>query len=236
MSADLSTAEGCTKACEEALKACGGSLDLLVNNVGGARLGCSIDKATDDDFIWHFGLNVRPCYLMVSGCRDALIKAKGAVVNLSSIAASQVMHGLAPYCIAKAAVEHLTRCQANELTKFGVRVNAVAPGTISTEFHVRAGMPAHVATEYYKDPTGRHPLGRVGTPEEIADAIMFLASSQWTTGSVLVVDGGRQLLCGPESKAPGQGKGAASGGDGDGDEAASGGAGDEAGAGAGESS
>jgi len=202
VSADLATVEGCAKACAAALKVFDGKLDVLVNNVGGARLGCPIESASDDDFMWHFALNVRPCYEMVRCCRDALIKSKGAVINLSSIAASQVMHGMTPYCIAKAAIEHLTKCQANELTQFGVRVNAVAPGTISTEFHVRAGMPSEVATQYYKDPTGRHPLGRVGDPEEIADAIVFLASSSWTTGSVLTVDGGRQLLCGPESRAP----------------------------------
>lgn len=101
--------------------------------------------------------------------------------------------GVTPYCVAKGALDQLTRCAALELAPRGVRVNAVAPGTVATTFHERGGLGKEGAAKYYKDGGSAHPLGRVGTREEVARAIIDVARQTWTTGSIHYVDGGRML-------------------------------------------
>ena len=101
------------------------------------------------------------------------------------------------YCVSKAAVDQLTRCLALELAPDGVRVNAVNPGVVRTELHLRGGMDAASYQSFLTRSTSTHPLGRVGTPEEVAELILFLASSRagWITGETVAVDGGRAQTC-----------------------------------------
>jgi NAD(P)-dependent dehydrogenase (short-subunit alcohol dehydrogenase family) len=101
------------------------------------------------------------------------------------------------YCISKAAVDQLTRCAALELAAKGVRVNAVNPGVVRTNLHVNAGMSNEAYEAFLERSKTTHPLGRVGKPEEIADLILYLASSKagWITGGTFEIDGGRAQTC-----------------------------------------
>jgi NAD(P)-dependent dehydrogenase (short-subunit alcohol dehydrogenase family) len=104
---------------------------------------------------------------------------------------------VAAYCVSKAAVDHLTRCAALDLAPAGVRVNAVNPGVTVTNLHRRSGMDEDRYAAFLERSKSTHPLGRPGTPEEIADLIAFLVSPQagWITGETIAIDGGRHLTC-----------------------------------------
>ncbi len=110
----------------------------------------------------------------------------GAVVNISSGAATRARPGAAHYCTSKAALEMATKACAVELASAGIRVNAVAPGFVDVD------SPVNPVTETYRDAVSRNPLGRPGVPGEIAAAVLWLASdaASFTTGAVLRVDGG----------------------------------------------
>jgi 3-oxoacyl-[acyl-carrier protein] reductase len=110
----------------------------------------------------------------------------GAVVNISSGAATRARPGAAHYCTSKAALEMVTKACAAELAVVGIRVNAVAPGFVTVD------SPVNPVTPEYQNAVSRNPLGRPGAPEEIAAAVLWLASpdASFTTGTVLRVDGG----------------------------------------------
>lgn len=111
------------------------------------------------------------------------------------MAAARPIPGLGAYCIAKAGVEMLTKQTALEFAG-RIRCNCVAPATIATEFHARAGMGEAQAQAYYEASASTHPVGRVGRPADVAAMIVFLAdaaTSGFITGSVMLVDGGRLL-------------------------------------------
>ncbi len=101
------------------------------------------------------------------------------------------------YCVSKAAIDQLTRCAALDLAPRGVRVNAVNPGVVVTNLHRRSGMDEQRYAAFLERSATTHPLGRAGTPEEIADLIAFLVSpaSSWMTGDTIGIDGGRHLTC-----------------------------------------
>jgi NAD(P)-dependent dehydrogenase (short-subunit alcohol dehydrogenase family) len=99
--------------------------------------------------------------------------------------------------VSKAAVDQLTRVAALDLAPQGVRVNAVNPGVVVTNLHRRGGMDEGKYAEFLDRARATHPLGRPGTPEEIADLIAFLVSPSagWITGETIAIDGGRHLTC-----------------------------------------
>jgi NAD(P)-dependent dehydrogenase (short-subunit alcohol dehydrogenase family) len=101
------------------------------------------------------------------------------------------------YCVSKAGVDQLTRCAALELAPKGIRVNAVDPGVVVSNLHRRSGMEEERYAAFLKHSTTTHPLGRVGTPEDIANLIVFLASDKagWITGASHPIDGGRHQTC-----------------------------------------
>ncbi|MFQ5771232.1 MAG: SDR family oxidoreductase, partial [bacterium] len=101
------------------------------------------------------------------------------------------------YCVSKAGVDQLTRCSALELASKSIRVNAVNPGVVLTNLHRRSGMSEESYQNFLEYSKKTHPLGRVGKPKEIAEAILYLASDRagWVTGVTLSIDGGRQLTC-----------------------------------------
>jgi NAD(P)-dependent dehydrogenase (short-subunit alcohol dehydrogenase family) len=111
----------------------------------------------------------------------------------AGIAGCRAFKGVLPYCVAKGALDQLTRCMAFDLAPHKVRVTSVAPATVETTFHDRAGMGLEGAKRYYEESAAVHPLGRTGEPKEIAEAIVGLTKQRWTTGSILYVDGGRLL-------------------------------------------
>ena len=163
-----------------------GSVDVLVNNAGITEQKLFAD-ITPEDWDRIFSVNVKGMYLCARGVlSDFLQKQKGAVVNISSIwgltGASCEVH----YSAAKAAVIGFTKALAKELGPSGVRVNCVAPGVIDTDMN---GNLTPETFEFLKEET---PLGTIGTPEQVADAIFFLASdnASFVTGQVLGADGG----------------------------------------------
>ncbi|VDO85936.1 unnamed protein product [Haemonchus placei] len=125
-----------------------------------------------------------------------IIKTKGTIVNVSSIAGPCPFPGVAYYCMSKAAIDQFTKCLALEMAPHGVRVNAVNPGVIVTEVHKRSGMDDSAYEGFLERSRATHALGRVGEPSEVAEAVLFLASnkSSFTTGQLLKVDGGRGIM------------------------------------------
>jgi len=195
--ADLATLEGCSFCISASLSALEtSSLNLLVNNAGGGVMSQQWGSGFNvEAFDSVFALNVRAPALLLNAAVPALIEARGVCVNLSSVAGQRPFNGLGAYCMSKAAIDMFTQSAALELASKGVRVVGVAPGTVSTNFHVKAGMSSETAAEYYKASALTHPIGRVGQAEDIANAVMFLISpkASFITGTTLVVDGGRLL-------------------------------------------
>jgi NAD(P)-dependent dehydrogenase (short-subunit alcohol dehydrogenase family) len=142
-------------------------------------------------------INVDAPFRLIRAAVPYLKATRGAVVNVSSVAGVRAFPGILAYCVSKAAVDQLTRCAALELAEAGVRVNAVNPGVVVSQLHRRGGMEDDAYAAFLEHSVGTHPLGRVGQPEDVADAILFLSSfqSNWITGETLSVDGGRHQTC-----------------------------------------
>ena len=126
-----------------------------------------------------------------------LVASRGSVVNVSSVTGLRAFPGVLAYCVSKAGVDQLTRCAALEMAPHGVRVNAVNPGVVISNLHRRSGMNEDNYAAFVDRSKTTHPLGRIGQPEEIADLILFLASSKagWITGATYSIDGGRAQTC-----------------------------------------
>ena len=118
-------------------------------------------------------------------------------MNVSSIAGVRSFPGRSNYCMSKAALNMYTNCLAVELAPDGVRVNAVNPGLIDTPMIDKHGLVGEQRKKFLEDNKKCHPLGRVGTVDDVADSICFLASSRasFMTGNLTFIDGGRNCLC-----------------------------------------
>jgi NAD(P)-dependent dehydrogenase (short-subunit alcohol dehydrogenase family) len=165
-----------------------GRLDYAVNNAG-VEFVQPIVEATEADYRRVFDVNVMGVLLSMKHEIPALVRSGGsAIVNMSSIAGSLGMPGIAIYGASKAAVNEMTRCAAMELAKQNIRVNSVSPGGVATDMFER--FTGNDANKQYM--TSLHPLGRIGRPEEIADAVVFLCSdaASFITGHDLKIDGG----------------------------------------------
>lgn len=173
-----------------------GRLDVLVNAAGVIGSGSLADTSLED---WEamMRLNVDAVFRLMQLALPSLREHGGCVVNVSSVTGLRSFPGILAYCVSKAAVDQLTRCAALELADSGVRVNAVNPGVVQTELHRRAGMDDEQYAAFLEHSRDTHPLGRVGSPDEVAAAILFLASGEsgWITGETLSIDGGRHLTC-----------------------------------------
>jgi len=178
-----------------ALSACGG-IDALVNAAGIIASG-GVAETTDAGWDSMLDVNVRAPFRLLRAAVPHLTARRGAVVNVSSVAGTRAFPGLLSYCVSKAAVDQLTRCAALDLAAAGVRVNAVNPGVVITNLHRRGGMDEEKYKAFLERSQATHPLGRPGTPDEIADLIAFLISprSGWITGETIAIDGGRHLTC-----------------------------------------
>ncbi len=169
-----------------------GRIDILVNNVGVGLAG-RVDQTEESDWDRIMAVNLKGVFL---GCKFAIPYMRqqggGVIVNTASTVGLVGVPERAAYCASKGGVIALTRAMALDHVGEGIRVNCVAPGAIDTPL-VRAYMTRHPDPEgLWKELVSRHPMGRLGTPEEIARAILYLASdeSSFVTGSVLIVDGG----------------------------------------------
>lgn len=169
-----------------------GTLDIVCNNAGIAVVRPFLET-TEEEWDNVVDTNLKSIFLISRHALPHMIKKrKGVIVNIASQLGIVAMENLAAYCATKAGVIHLTKAMALEHAKYGIRVNCVCPGAIDTPLTEGILKDGRDPVEGRKLLVGKHPIGRLGRPEEIAQAVLFLASdrSSFTTGSALVVDGG----------------------------------------------
>jgi meso-butanediol dehydrogenase/(S,S)-butanediol dehydrogenase/diacetyl reductase len=165
-----------------------GQLDALVNNAGLAIFG-PIEETSFDQWRRVMANNLDAPFLMVQAFTELLAKAKGSIVNITSISGFRASTLRVAYGTSKAALAHLTQQQAVELGKYGIRANAIAPGPVNTKLALAVHSPEIRAA--YHDVL---PLNRYGTEQEIANVIVFLCKEEasFITGQIIGVDGGFQ--------------------------------------------
>lgn len=172
----------------EEIRAYFGPVDVLVNNAGIALPQQLLTDCTAADWDRLFAVNVRGAFLCCRGVLpDMVRKKRGSIVNLSSMWGVTGGSCEAPYSASKAALIGLTKALAREVAPSGIRVNCVAPGFVPT------GMNAHLSPEAVESIREETPLLTLGTPEDVAAAVCFLAceDARFLTGQVLCCDGGR---------------------------------------------
>lgn len=188
---DIGTPDGTTAACESALNL-GYEIDILVNNVGGRR----VDVATEDfpltDWQRLIDLNLNSALVCCQQIgKPMLARGRGSVINLTSVAGPVTIKGIGGrhYETAKAGLAALTRSLAADWASRGVRVNAIAPGVFATGPNRKWFGEKPAFERLFLD---HIPMGRLGEPDEVGPAAVFLASdaSRYVTGATLVVDGG----------------------------------------------
>jgi NAD(P)-dependent dehydrogenase (short-subunit alcohol dehydrogenase family) len=170
-----------------------GRIDVLVNNAGIFKAAEFLD-VTEEDFDAVLRVNLKGAFLMGQAVAREMAKAgKGAIVNMSSVNAVLTIPTISSYNVSKGGINQLTRVMALSLADKGVRVNAVAPGTIATELAAKAVLTSEEAKARIMS---RTPMKRMGEPSEIADCVAYLASdaASYITGEIVVVDGGRMTL------------------------------------------
>ncbi|MFF2996652.1 SDR family NAD(P)-dependent oxidoreductase [Streptomyces sp. NPDC057950] len=183
--ADLENLDDVARLAQEA-----GAVDILVNNAAALTMGPTVEQELEG-YERVFDVNVRATYFLTAKIAPAMVaKGEGSIINLSSLAGKLAMPGMSVYGATKAAIESLTRNWAEEWSASGVRVNAIAPGTVNSEF-VSGALGAEVF-EFLRQEV---PNKRIGTTNEIAQAVLFLASdkSSFITGATIAVDGGRTI-------------------------------------------
>ena len=149
---------------------------------------------TEDDFDAVIRVNLKGAFLVAQAVAREMVKTGGgSVINMSSVNAVMAIPSIASYNMSKGAINQLTRVMALALADHGIRVNAVAPGTIATELAAKAVLTSEDAKARI---LSRTPMKRLGTPEEIADVVAYLASdaSSYLTGEIITADGGRMAL------------------------------------------
>jgi NAD(P)-dependent dehydrogenase (short-subunit alcohol dehydrogenase family) len=180
----------------EAVRRRHSALHMAVNAAGTGSVG-SVLNGPVSDFTRVMETNLTGAYRAMRH-EAKLMKAAGggSIVNISSIAGSHTHHWMTAYCVAKAGLNMLTRCAADDLGEHNIRVNAVAPGLVPTD--ISAGLVGNEETvqEYLR----RMPISRLGTTEDIANSVAFLLSDDagWVTGLVLPADGGHHIRQGPD--------------------------------------
>jgi NAD(P)-dependent dehydrogenase (short-subunit alcohol dehydrogenase family) len=171
-----------------------GRVDVLYNNAGVNSAGSVVD-ASDEDWDRCFAVNAKGTFLCSRAAGRLMVAAgRGSIINQGSVAALVGIANFASYCASKGAVVALTRSMSVDLAPRNVRVNAICPGTVYTplmEPMLRARGNGDLAAGLAMT-TAKYPIGRLGTPEEIAAVALFLASddSSFLTGSVITADGG----------------------------------------------
>jgi NAD(P)-dependent dehydrogenase (short-subunit alcohol dehydrogenase family) len=170
-----------------------GRVDVLVNNAGIFKAADFLD-ISESDFDAVLRVNLKGSFLVGQAVAREMAKAgKGAIVNMSSVNGVLAIPNIASYNVSKGGINQLTRVMALALVDKGIRVNAVAPGTIATQLAAKAVLTSEDAR---KKIMSRTPMKRLGEPSEVADLVAYLASdaSSYITGEIVVVDGGRMPL------------------------------------------
>jgi len=170
-----------------------GRIDVLVNNAGIFKVADFLD-IEEHDFDAVLRVNIKGAFLMGQAvAREMARQGSGSIINMSSVNSVLAIPNLASYNVSKGGINQLTRVMALALADKGVRVNAVAPGTIATELAAKAVLTSEEARNKVMS---RTPMKRLGTPEEVADAVAWLASdaSSYVTADIITIDGGRMAL------------------------------------------
>jgi NAD(P)-dependent dehydrogenase (short-subunit alcohol dehydrogenase family) len=193
MRTDVGDARDAENVVAETCRAFGG-LDVLVNNAGIIH-GAEFLNLAEADFDRVLRVNLKGAFLVGQAAARRMVaqveagRAPGAIVNLSSINAVVAIANQLPYCVSKGGIDQLTKVMALALAPYGIRVNAIGPGSIMTE--MLRGVAAD--REAKRRVLARTPLGRIGDPDEVASIAVFLASqdASYVTGQTLYADGGR---------------------------------------------
>jgi pteridine reductase len=181
--ADLSDAAAAQGLADQAAKALGGRLDIVVNSAA-IMVRQPVEDVTPESWDATLDLNLRAAFFVSQGALPHLRRAKGKIVNLADVAGFEPWPAYVPHCVSKAGMVMLTKALARALAP-DIAVNAVAPGPVllPDEWDV-------AAREHIRETT---PLERLGAPEDVVNAVRFLLESDFVTGTVLVVDGGRLI-------------------------------------------
>ncbi|HYO71676.1 MAG TPA: 3-oxoacyl-[acyl-carrier-protein] reductase [Archangium sp.] len=185
---DVSDSTACATAVEGVLKT-HGRLDVLVNNAGVAVDGL-VMRVKDEDWDKQLDTNLKGAFALIRAVSRPMMKQKGgAIINLTSVVGEMGNGGQVAYSASKAGLIGLTKSVARELASRNIRVNAVSPGFIGTD------MTSHLGGETREKMEAAIPLGRLGSPEDVANAVLFLASdaAAYITGEVLKVNGGMYM-------------------------------------------
>lgn len=188
---DVRFSQECCKAVERTMKAFG-RLDILFNNAGVFFPNTVLD-CTEEEWNLTLDINLKGTYLMSKFALPIMIaQGKGVIINNSSGWGLVGGDAAASYCAAKGGVVLLTKAMAIDHSPQGIRVNCICPGDVDTPMLVEDAGQRRMTWEEYLANAANRPLGRIGKPEEIAKAALFLASddSSFMTGATLVVDGG----------------------------------------------
>lgn len=175
-----------------------GRLDVIVNNVGVA-IGGAAGEMSEDDWNAVIDVNLTGVWRGMRHAIPAMLeRGGGSIVNLSSVQSLVGFVGWSGYAASKGGINGLTQQAAVEYGPKGIRVNAIVPGTILTELNEKILREHPDPDRQMAEWTGMHPLGRIGQPEEVASAVVYLASdeSSFVTGTLLRVDGGMVVKAG----------------------------------------
>ncbi|MEL6724750.1 MAG: glucose 1-dehydrogenase [Pseudomonadota bacterium] len=185
---DVTKADTIQAGLEATIDRFGGPADIIVNNSGLSREDW-FTSMDEDAFDLVMDTNTKGVWLVARTFAGALVKAgkTGSMINIASVAGKRVGYTMSAYCASKAACEHMTRAMAIEMARYGVRVNAIAPGYFETEIN-----DAFLASEEGQKMRKRIPMRRFGEHEELSGPLLLLASEagSFMTGTTIVVDGG----------------------------------------------
>lgn len=188
---DVANAASCDAAAQQVLQD-HGRLDVLVNNAGIGHVG-TIFQTTAEDLDRMYQVNVRGVFNLSKAFIESMVERKnGSIINTASVGGVVGLYDRLAYCTTKYAVVGLTKCMALDHATAGVRVNCVCPGRVETPF-VKARLAEYPDPEKaYQEMSASQAVGRMGRPDEIAAAMLYLASDEakFVTGSALVIDGG----------------------------------------------
>ncbi len=192
------TDEAAVEAAVEAAESELGSIDGLVNNAG-VQQSISILETTEAEWDRHFDVNAKGTFLVSKHVAERMIETgtAGSIVNVASVGAERPFQGQGAYGASKAAVVTFTTVLAKELAEHGITANSIKPGTVDTPMvqqwlEERAGQSGATEEELLAETIDEHVLDRIGTPEEIGHAAVWLLSEEgeWVTGESIAVDGG----------------------------------------------
>jgi NAD(P)-dependent dehydrogenase (short-subunit alcohol dehydrogenase family) len=189
IAADLSLTDEVRRLAHEAKQAFAGRVDILVNNAGQPRVAPS-ESLPEADYRYTLDLNLTSCFVLAQEVIGEMLAAgSGSIIHVSSMNGTVPFPQRLAYCVSKAGLNMMTKVMAIEWAARGVRVNAIAPGYVETEFITSLSAKGILDRDML---ARRTPMGRIGTPAEIGEVAVFLASpaSSFITGEILTADGG----------------------------------------------